>query len=381
MATKLDEFCIKIKVDGSKVVNAELAKINKEEAKLTQNSDKTAQSINKQSAALWTFAKRLLGVYSVYQLFKKGLNLGVTFAETGNNLANMATIANVSTKNLQKWGYALKKYGGDEKTAANVLGNLQQKLTNFYQWGKQDEFATFMEHGGGTPARTPEAFLKQLSQKFKTVSKQQALDLANSIGLDPAMFNLLLNEDINKVLANAPVLYSDSDIEAARKAKEELIKFNHELEKLGVLLGRKLLPIISYSIKVLTQIIDEILNMSFLEKHFGKAGKRINNVFYELGARIGYAIDSAKESQLWHNATGLKSDLLNLTPTLPMLSPASAALGNAFNSNFNQANNIVINGAASPEIVGKSVTEAISDFGAEGNYRQWLGFKMLGGLK
>ena len=82
-------------------------------AKLTKNlsaTEKQTKAITKQSSALWLLAKRLLGVYSVYALFKKGLNLAVNFAETGTAISNMATVAGVSAKQLQKWGYIFKKY-------------------------------------------------------------------------------------------------------------------------------------------------------------------------------------------------------------------------------------------------------------------------------
>lgn len=383
----IDEYCLKFKVDGSKIVEAVLKKINGQQSVLAKTTDKTTTSINKQSTALWIFAKRLLGVYSVYQLFKKGLDISFKFAETGNALANMSTVANVSTRTLQKLGYALKKYGGDEKTAAQVLGNLQQRLYAYHHLGDTAAFEKFQMLGGGIPAKTPVEFLKQLSDKLKSVNPDKALALKESIGLDDSVFNLLLKENFETALKNAQVLYSDDDIKKAQQAKENLIAFNHELEKLGVILGKELLPIITKAVKFLFDVIEEITKnsgKSLWVRLFGKPDFLLpDNKKTDLQNMTNANVSDKKFSD---SILGrfLKNSLKNIDISSLILGSIDfmsipvpglpSTLANATSSVFNQANSITINGTSAPEIVGQAVASSIVNFADDGIYKQSLGF-------
>lgn len=381
MSNIVEEYAYQIKVKGSKVAIQAFDKVANASKKLgevdKQNlsaTEKQTKAITKQSSALWLLAKRLLGVYSVYALFKKGLNLAVNFAETGNMIANLATTANISTKSLQKWGYALKRYGGSEQSIAGTMASLQQRLFEYQQWGNANAFAEFMKLGGQVPAgSTPEQFLKSLSKQLQRLPRERALAMANSLGVDSATTRFLLEGNVEKDLANAKVLYTDADIKMAQQAKQNLIEFNREMEKLGVLLGRKLLPIMTNMTQTITRLIDEILSNRFL-KRFGKVGDKIDIAFQELGALIYDGIDNAKKSDAWENFVAIQKgrtpDSLSLIPTMAPLLPPMPSASNAWNNLMKQTNNIVINGTSSPEIVGKNVADRITDF----SYNGWIGF-------
>jgi hypothetical protein len=391
MSNIVEEYAYQITVKGSKVAIQAFDKVANASKKLgevdKQNlsaTEKQTKAITKQSSALWLLAKRLLGVYSVYALFKKGLNLGLNFAEQGNMIANLATTANISTKSLQKWGYALKRYGGSEQSIAGTMASLQQRLFEYQQWGNANAFAEFMKLGGQVPAgSTPEQFLKSLSKQLQRLPRERALAMANSLGIDSATTRFLLEGNVEKDLANAKVLYTDADIKMAQQAKQNLIEFNREMEKLGVLLGRKVLPYITDFLKIVPNIVDrvgqvlgEILNGTFLKKYLGKPGDIIYKAMYKVGA--GYYGMEEKNDQDYRQAVLGRSmrrlggyqytDPLSIMPALSSLTPLASA-SNAWN-NLNQSNNIVINGTSSPETVGKSVVEKISDFSFNG----WIGF-------
>lgn len=381
MSNIVEEYAYQITVKGSKVAIQAFDKVANASKKLgeadKQNlsaTEKQTKAITKQSSALWLLAKRLLGVYSVYSLFKKGVNLGLNFAEQGNMIANLATTANISTKSLQKWGYALKRYGGSEQSIAGTMASLQQRLFEYQQWGNANAFAEFMKLGGQVPAgSTPEQFLKSLSKQLQRLPRERALAMANSLGIDSATTRFLLEGNVEKDLANAKVLYTDADIKMAQQAKQNLIEFNREMEKLGVLLGRKLLPIMTNMTQTITRLIDEILSNRFL-KRFGKVGDKIDIAFQELGALIYDGIDNAKKSDAWENFIAIQKgrtpDSLSLIPTMAPLLPPMPSASNAWNNLLKQTNNIVINGASSPEIVGKNVADRITDF----SYNGWAGF-------
>jgi len=383
MSNIVEEYAYQITVKGSKVAIQAFDKVANASKKLgevdKQNlsaTEKQTKAITKQSSALWLLAKRLLGVYSVYALFKKGLNLAVNFAETGTAISNMATVAGVSAKQLQKWGYIFKKYGlGDEKTAGAVLGSLESKLLKA-RYNDYSAFEKYMEFGGKfSPSSTPEQFLKGLAKQARSMPQDRARLMIESLGLE-SLLPLLLdkNIDIDKELANAKVLFTDGDIAKAKEAKEKLAEFNHEIEKLGIAIGGIVLDPLIKVVEVLRKFLEsdgaklgaKIYDFMFNPEHtYGEGEYDLNNPNGTLRkGLVGFWKDRYNQ---------FRTNPLSLLPTLPSIAPLSNLLG-ALNSNFDQTNNIVINGANSAEVTGKSVVNAISGFSADNIlYRNFAG--------
>lgn len=280
MAEKvLDDFAYNFITKGTKAVLEDMEKINQRMRKLQKEAEKytdstesdtdaikentlanerNTKSIEKRNFALWKYAKGLLGVYGIYKLFQKGISLATNFADTGNALYNMSTLTGASTAGIQKWGYAVRKFGGNEKSISSTLGALQSALYNFRYTGNEGQFKTFMEHGGNVPVgQDAEGFLLDLAKQMERWTPDKQRFMANALGLDPATTALLMQgfDAVKETLGRSEALYSSEDINAARQAKESLEEFNREMEKLGVVIGRTVLPYLTEAVKGLTELI------------------------------------------------------------------------------------------------------------------------------
>lgn len=252
MADVIKEYAIQISVQGSKAVIKDFKQLENVEKKQNKQLKET-------NSLLWTYAKRLLGIWAIYRLITKGINLGVSFAEQGNSLKNLATVANVSTRTLQKWGQAVKKFGGDEKSVASTMGTINQKLHD-RQYGIEP-YLEYVKRYGALPAgNSAEDFLINVAKKMEQYTNpQDKRDIASTLNLDDAMTAFLMqgSKEVARQLKQASILYSEEDIENASKAKEQLILFNREVEKLGVALGRMSLAPLTDLIKELTSFLQD----------------------------------------------------------------------------------------------------------------------------
>lgn len=387
MANIVEEFCLKFKTEGSKVVVQSFEKVIASAKKMQDmdkkgivQTEKQTKAITKQSSALWLLAKRLLGVYSVYALFRKGLNLAVNFAETGTAISNMATVAGVSAKQLQKWDYVYKKYGG-KGSMGGTLASLQAKLDDFNYYGKG--FEEFQKHGGFTPAGMDvETFLKALADKVQSVPDYQARDLLREAGInDPALASLLLRGNIDKELAGAKVAYSNSDLKKAQEAKAIFNEFQTQITKLENLLAVKFLPNLIDFIEELIKFTEDpigyvkgktqekaqdIIN-SAKTSITGKGGdpneffvKRILPLMPASQSVYRVMHDFLGEGGIMDRIDGwawigeqIKKGVFNgldYITDIPAVATVGQALANSsiLNNTFDQVNNFVINGAQSP---------------------------------
>lgn len=252
MADVIKEYVLKITTEGSKIAVKEFKDIEQVEKKQNKNLKET-------NSLLWTYAKRLVGIYAIYKMINKGIGLAVNFAEQGNALKNLSTVANVSTKSLEKWGYVLRRFGGNEKTVASTIGNINRKLYE-RQYG-QEPFKEYVERYGALPAgKNAEDFLIGIAKKMEQYSNMQTkLDIADKLNLDDAMTNFLLqgSKAVQSQLKNASALFTDEDIATATKAKEELIKFNRQLERLANVTGKIVLKPLTDVIVELTEFLKD----------------------------------------------------------------------------------------------------------------------------
>lgn len=249
MADVIKEYAFKISVEGSKAVIKEFKEISKIENK--QNKE-----LKQTNSLLWTYAKRLVSIYAIYKLFKKGFNLSASFVEQGNALRNLSTSVNISAKSLQKWGYLAKKFGGNEQSVAQTMGNLQSKLYNLKNFGDVSPFLEYMQKFGNLPVGTnAEEFLIDLSEKLKGLDEDTQREMLNALGIDSAMGLLLRSGNIEEKLKSAKVLFTDEQIAKAEKVKSLMIDFNHELAKMNLLLGEIFLPVMIKAMKKIQEFL------------------------------------------------------------------------------------------------------------------------------
>ncbi len=412
----LDEFSIDFVTKGSKQVMRDMQGIikklqemqqvtegntsllDKDTQKQKQNTEaheKNTKAITKQNSALWTYAKRLVGVYGIYKLVQKGIGMAINFAEKGNAYANMASISGVSTGNLQKWGYALRRFGGNEQTAANTLGTLNQKLFAMKQYGEQP-FEEYISKFGGriNSANNAEELLKMVARDMQGRSDIEKVAMGQSLGLDQATINFLMQgvDAVEKALRSAEALFKPEDIKAAQEAKENLEEFNRELENLGIVIGQTLLPYLTAAMKHIKEFLQDPESKSKKilgekkYKFFESVGELAYNVSHPFTEENIRKNDEIKENMrrvvkqgisggIGQIATvsGMKflSDntfaaMMNAVSQLKALPGImSSGMGNSISNLFNQDNSITINGAASPEKTGSEVVRQISNWSGE----------------
>lgn len=352
MADVIKEYAIKISIEGNKAVIKEFKNIDKQVEKGTKNLDKQNKALNKTNSLLWTYAKRLVGIYAIYKLFAKGISLSMNFAEQGNALKNMSTVANVSTRSLQKWGQALKRFNGDEKSVASTMGDINQKL--YRQKFGEEPFKDFVERYyrrgdiGILKSKNAEEFLLNVARKMEQYSDvNDKLGIGRSLGLDEPMIEFLMQgyKEVTKQLKNAGVLYSDEDIDNAVKAKQAMIDFNYQMAELGKILAKDVIPYFTDFVKELTTFLKDpkkYIANAFEDRptsQYGVAKDMFNP------ATIGKWIkDRLYGMTDWSATTGL------------LTSPAYHLFGKTLDKNINVNNNInmKITGSNADEIAEKS---------------------------
>ena len=263
----INDYYIKVAIEGSGVVVKELKKIEKEEKNLNNiakteqnNATKRNNSLKQTNSLLWTYAKRLVGVYAIYKMFRKGVDLAFNFAEQGTQLRNLSVGANISARALQKWGYVTRMFGGDERTVANTMGGLNKKLYEYRNFGV-DHFADYSKRYGAIPVgNTAEEFLLNVAKKMESYKDKDAkLDIGSLLGLDTATTEFLMQgyDKVKEQLNNAVVNFNDEEIKKAVEAKEKLLELNKQLERLGIVAGSIVLDPLIDTLKELVEFLKD----------------------------------------------------------------------------------------------------------------------------
>lgn len=350
MADVIKEYAFKISVEGNKAVIKEFKAIDNQVKKGTGNLGKQNKELSKTNSLLWTYAKRLVGIYAIYKMINKGIGLAINFAEQGNALRNMSTYANVSAKSLQKWGYVLKRFGGNEKTVASSIGAINKNLYE-RKYGIEP-YQEYVKRYGALPSGTnAEDFLINIARQMENYKDMQTkLDIADKLDLDEALTNFLLqgSKAVESQLKNAGTLFSEEDLNNATKAKEQLIAFNYELEKLANITGRIVLKPLTDVIKELTEFLKD-------------PKKYIANVFSEGTADNPSEYKVAKDvlnpmSMLkWYGDRMIGLTNYSATTGLSGVSDWWTGLMTAGNNNTKVENNVsmTITGSNSEEIANK----------------------------
>lgn len=256
----IKEYAIQISIQGNKAVIKEFKQIDKQIQKGTKTLDTQNKTLKKTNSLLWTYAKRLIGVYAIYKMLSKGINLATNFAEQGNDLKNLSSKAQVSAKSLQKLGYVVKKFGGDEKSVAGSIGDLNRKIYERNNWGG-NPFSEFTDRWGSTPdGDTIEDVLKSVARLMEGYSDERdKWNIGETLGLDSSLIEFLMQGEkaVSEQLKKAGVLFSDEDIANAEKAKQAMIDFNFQMDKLAKTVGGIVLEPLTNVIKELTDFLKD----------------------------------------------------------------------------------------------------------------------------
>ena len=385
----LETFVLQFETKGSKLVLNDIQQISEKTRKLenllqkdTKATDqnttaikKSTQALKKHNNELWTYTKRLIGVYAIYKLVRKGIGLGLNFIEQGNTLRNMSTTANVSANTIQRWGYAAAKYGGNEATVAAQMGALNSKLYSAKNFGDYSAFEALMTRYGITPTTTSaEDFLKDIANKITGLDKQRQLDILNAAGItDDAMQRLLMSGNLQSQLDKATIVYTNEDIQRAEKAKELMVEFNKQLAKLAAVLGGLTLEPLIDTVKELTELLKDP------KKYMKGKAKTATNVALDgiwqlinpqrywnmISGASGKDISYTQAMQKWFESMQLSTDALSTGIVHNMMSKNNSI-------NLNNENNVTVNGVDTTELANKTHTAVL-----DANQRSLLNLHIL----
>lgn len=388
----LETFVLQFEAKGSKLVLNDIQQISEKTRNLesllkkdtkaqdqnTASMNKSTQAMKKHNNELWTYTKRLVGVYAIYKLVRKGIGLGLNFIEQGHNLSNMSTTANISTDTIQRWGYAAAKYGGNEASVAAQMGAINSKLYSAKNFGDYSAFETLMTRYGITPTTTnAEDFLKDIANKISGLDRQRQLDILNAAGInDDAMQRLLMSGNLQAQLDKATIVYTNEDIQRAERAKELMVEFNKQLARLAAVLGGLTLEPLISTIKELTEFLKDP------KKYFSKGGgKTATNVALDgiwqlinpqrywnmIGGKTPEQKDISytQAMQKWFESMQLSTAALNTGIVNNMMNKSN-------NINLNNENNVTVNGIDTTELANKTHSAVL-----DANQRSLLQMQIL----
>lgn len=264
-------FSFLFETQGAKKVAGELSGLTKAEKETKGAADKLGESndnLVKKNAQL---AKSVTGLISTYMGFKKILSEVFSFASGGEDLLLMANNAGVGAEQLERYGIALKNYGGGLSSAASTLSNLNQQMQDlrFGKGGAIQEAAIrygISVHGKNGLA-TGEEMLYNIARRMESLGHAEQLDLGRKLGLDPSTIALLQGgvENLTKELEKASKfsIYTPEDIENSRKFQMALRELKQSLAQVWATVSRALLPVITKIMNVVSKFFQ------FLSDHKG----------------------------------------------------------------------------------------------------------------
>ena len=264
-------FSFLFETQGAKKVAGELKGLTEAEKQTKKGADDLGDSNDNLVKKNMQLAKSVTGLISTYMGFKKILSEVFQFASGGEDLLLMANSAGVGAEQLERYGIALKNYGGGLSSAASTLSNLNQQMQDlrFGKGGAIQEAA--LRYGisvhGKNGLATGEEMLYNIARRMETLGHAEQLDLGRKLGLDPSTIALLQGgvENLTKELEKASKysIYTPEDIENSRKFQMALRELKQSLQQVWATVSRALLPVITKIMNVVSKFFQ------FLSDHKG----------------------------------------------------------------------------------------------------------------
>lgn len=264
-------FSFLFETQGAKKVAGELKGLTEAEKQTKKGADDLGDSNDNLVKKNMQLAKSVTGLISTYMGFKKILSEVFQFASGGEDLLLMANSAGVGAEQLERYGIALKNYGGGLSSAASTLSNLNQQMQDlrFGKGGAIQEAA--LRYGisvhGKNGLATGEEMLYNIARRMESLGHAEQLDLGRKLGLDPSTIALLQGgvENLTKELEKASKysIYTPEDIENSRKFQMALRELKQSLQQVWATVSRALLPVITKIMNVVSKFFQ------FLSDHKG----------------------------------------------------------------------------------------------------------------
>lgn len=201
------------------------------------------------------------------------VGLGKTAVDTANRVNEIRLSTNTlqsSASFVSDYGNAVKSLGGDAGIAAGEIGKFETILSNLRQKGTD---ASFLElpYFGVNPdqmnqlqaAKSGEEFAKTLSSIMPTLSGQQQMGVAQTLGLSPASVDLMRKgeEGFQNILNHVHDVagLSDELIEKSRQYNAALADAQIRWEGIANTISEAVLPEMTTAIEKGSQILTDVI--------------------------------------------------------------------------------------------------------------------------
>lgn len=424
MADTIADYSLQFQVSGSKATvkamediikkmeeinkqnNLNIKTINNDNKAIKEQTEqfkKQEKQIGKTSSALWTYTKRLLTIGAVIGLVRKAWNMGVGFAQEGQNIKFQAASSNMSAREYQKWAHVAKRYGGNEGSVANAMQNIDMQIENA-KYGEVPLQEVAARYGVTLPSGgNAEDFLKIIAKKMESMDRRSQLAMGRAFGFDEATIRMLqlglkgLTDELAK--AESKVAFDNAQLEKADALNKKLVDIRQEFHKLSVALGGEMADSIVFLSKQIVLFGNEVVKAAhkwfsegvgedvgkFIAEDKGKrtwgeylvdkAAEGIPMLYgtpLKWAAKVGLGILESERTgrigalkKMWDMESGIASSILN---------SGSMYLSDIAGGIVNQDINIEVNGAQSPEQTAETIVKSEAQLANEGLIAAGLGF-------
>lgn len=206
-----DKFTIKFELNNGNRFLKLLKEVNKEQQESNELTDEAQKTSKKQQANIWGVTKALVGAVAAYKVIQKSVGSIQNSVQGGQNLFLLGGKTNTDIAFIQKFGYALRRFGGDVNVAGDTLTKLNTALQQL-KFGEGGILRDAMQTWGlntrdeSGNLRSPEELLEAIAERTETMAPEESQDLIGRIlGLETSVALLLRggSEEYTSALAQA----------------------------------------------------------------------------------------------------------------------------------------------------------------------------------
>lgn len=253
------QFALRFVVKDLGKMRKAVEQMNQNLAKMQNNANKASKGIDRVNSSMSKAARSVMKFALAYFAVSKVINRVFAKANEAIQLKLMATQAGVAREQIAKLGKALKRYGGDAKSAGSAYASLTD-IIGGAQHGEgisEDVQRVNARYGIGFNygAITQDQLITEIAtamQRQKNRGDQWAVNqIASAYGIDAAMAALLSEHGANwsKVVdAEKVMLPKESET-------ERLIKQEEDMQALLDGLTRDLAPFIKKGLDLFTRLL------------------------------------------------------------------------------------------------------------------------------
>lgn len=271
MGQIVDEFLIAIGFDtkglqkGRKETDAEMQKMRDTSRKTGKEIEASAQRTGE---SIGKVTRNIVTLFATIASSKALINLTTGLTQANAELGRFGSNIGVAPQRLAAWGAAVQKVGGDASQAQGTIGKLASGLQQFKlgMGNLPDALFQLMGRTGvqvNTTGSTEQYIngIAEAVQKLAKTDRQSAFNLAQSLGIDEATFEVMrkYGAGLNEYLATLEkVGPSQKAIDAAQKMQEAWAGLVQTLTEVSQKLYEVAAPQITRLIEKLTQMFERL---------------------------------------------------------------------------------------------------------------------------